>query len=166
MKMHRFALITCVGVATVVFVSPAVAAPPALLSAGHVKRHPNATWALAPGSESAVVEVATSPEAGSDGYFFTENVEAFDVLQADQTTWLYSSPLKPGTHYVHVASYTPSCIECPIREWSQILTLVIRNQKPQISRLRVRYTGRYVVQGFATFRYCDDTGGDATGVIL
>ena len=152
--------------AAVLLPTPALAAPPTLLSVGHVKRHPTATWVLAPGSEAAVVEVATSPETGSDGYFFTENVEAFEVPQATETTWLDSSALKPSTYYVHVASFTPSCLECPVREWSQILTLVIRNQKPQISRLRVRYTGRYVIQGHATFRYCDDTGGYSTGVIL
>ena len=148
------------------FASPAPAAPPALQSVGHVKRHPKATWVLPPDSEAAVAEVATSPEIGSDGYFFDENVKAFDVLEAGQTTWLDSSALKPGTYYVHVASYTPSCFECPSREWSQVLPLVIRNQKPRISRLRIRYTGRYVIQGHASFRYCDDTGGYSTGLIL
>lgn len=153
--------------AALVLASPAVAAPPALLSVEHLKRHPKATWTLAPGSEAVVVEVATALWTGSDGSFFTENIEAFDVLEPGQTTWLDSDPLKPGTYYVHVASFTPSCYPgCPLREWSQILPLVIRNQKPQISRLRVRYAGRYVIEGHATFRYCDDTRGYATGVIL
>jgi hypothetical protein len=49
---------------------------------------------LAPGSEAAVVEVATALWTGSDGSFFTENIEAFDVLEPGQTTWLDSDPLK------------------------------------------------------------------------
>jgi hypothetical protein len=142
------------------------AAPPTLLGVNHVQRHPQATWTLAPESEAAVVEVATSPQTGSDGYFFTENVEAFDTLEASQTTWLSSSRLKPGNYYVHVASYTPSCFTCPIREWSEVASLLVKNQKPRISRLRVRYRGRYAIEGLATFRYCDDIGDYATGFIL
>jgi hypothetical protein len=41
--------------------SPALAAPPVLVSASHVDRHPAATWTLPPGVKAQVAEVATSP---------------------------------------------------------------------------------------------------------
>ena len=103
----------------------ALAAPPVILSVGQVSQHPTATWSLPSGVQSQVVEVATNPSTGSDGYFFSENVKAFDVPQPTDTNWTYTYQLDPGTYYVHVAGYDTTCLACPVREFSSILTLVI-----------------------------------------
>jgi hypothetical protein len=107
------------------FASPALAQPPTLLTVGHVDRHPTATWTLPAGVVARVVEVATSPSIASDGYFFFENVKAFSTLEDSQTSWTYGFQIDPGTYYVHVAAWDKSCLSCPIREFSQIMTLVI-----------------------------------------
>jgi hypothetical protein len=72
----------------------ALAAPPVILTAGQVSQHPTATWALPIGVESRVVEVATAPTTGSDGYFFAENVKAFDVPEPTDTSWTYTFQLE------------------------------------------------------------------------
>jgi hypothetical protein len=113
--------------------SPSFAAPPVLTSVSHVNRHPAATWTLPPGVQSKVAEVATSPATSTDGYFFDENVKAFEVLQDTQTNWVYNSQLDPGTYYVHIAALDEPCFYaglCPIREFSQISTLVIPAAPP------------------------------------
>jgi hypothetical protein len=103
----------------------ALAAPPVILTVGQVSQHPTATWSLPTGVQSQVVEVATNPATGSDGYFFSENVKAFDIPQPTDTSWTYTYQLDPGTYYVHVGGYDTTCIACPVREFSSILTLVI-----------------------------------------
>jgi hypothetical protein len=93
----------------------------------HVDRHPAATWALPAGVKSRVAELATSPATSTDGYFFFENVRAFDVLQDAQTNWVYNLQLDPGVYYVHVGGYDEPRVlagHCPF-ESSQIATLVI-----------------------------------------
>jgi hypothetical protein len=127
--MHRCAFLASVG-AALLFASPAVAAPPVLTSVSHVSRHPAATWTLPPGVLSRVAEVATSPETSTDGYFFSENVKAFDTLEDTQTNWLYNSQLDPGVYYVHIAGFDSSCGSCPVREFSQIMTLEIPKPPP------------------------------------
>jgi hypothetical protein len=74
----------------------ALAAPPVILTVGQVSQHPTATWSLPAGVESRVVEVATAPATGSDGYFFAENVKAFDVPQPTDTSWTYTYQLDPA----------------------------------------------------------------------
>jgi hypothetical protein len=130
--MHRFALIAGVIVA-LAFAPPAFAAPPVLTSVSHVNRHPAATWTLPPGVTSQVAEVATSPATSTDGYFFSENVKAFDVLEETQTNWVYNYQLDPGLYYVHIGGLDLPCFSaglCPIREFSQIMTLEISKPPP------------------------------------
>src|SRR5215207_4247006 len=110
------------------FASPTVAAPPVLISVSHIDRHPAATWTLPAGVKSKVAEVATNPATSTDGSFFFENVKAFDVLEDSQTYWVYNFQLDPGTYYVHISGLDEPCFFaglCPVREYSQILTLVI-----------------------------------------
>jgi hypothetical protein len=119
--------------ATFVTASPALAAPPILSSVRHVDRHPAATWTLPPGVTSQVAEVATSPATSTDGYFFNENVKAFDVLQPAQTNWVYNFQLDPGVYYLHIAGLDEPCFFaglCPVREFTQIATLVIEASPP------------------------------------
>ncbi|MDP9225390.1 MAG: hypothetical protein M3P18_16410 [Actinomycetota bacterium] len=103
----------------------ALAAPPVILAVGQVSQHPTATWSLPTGVEARVVEVAIAPTTGSDGYFFSENVKAFDVPQPTDTSWTYTFQLDPGTYYVHIGGFDTTCGACPIREFSSVLTLVI-----------------------------------------
>jgi hypothetical protein len=108
--------------------SNAQAAPPTLISVSHVERHPEATWSLPAGVKSSVAEVAVSPATSTDGYFFFENVKAFSSLEESQTHWVYNLQLDPGTYYVHVGGIDKPCFFaglCPVREFSQIMTLVI-----------------------------------------
>jgi hypothetical protein len=138
--MHRFALIAGV-VAALAFASPAFAAPPVLTSVSHVDRHPAATWTLPSGVTSQVAEVATSPATSTDGYFFSENVKAFDVLQETQTNWVYNYQLDPGLYYVHIGGLDEPCFFaglCPVREFSQTLTLEIPAPPPPPPPVRCR----------------------------
>jgi hypothetical protein len=130
--MRRSTLLTLV-FGALLFASPAVAAPPVLTSVSHVNRHPAATWTLPPGVLSRVAEVATSPATSTDGYFFSENVKAVDTFEDAQTNWLYNSQLDPGLYYVHIGGVDWPCFlndMCPIREFSQIMTLEIAQTPP------------------------------------
>jgi hypothetical protein len=146
--------------------SKAVAAPPVLVSVGQVKRHPSANWTLPPNVKAQVIEVATQPDVASDGSFFFENVKVYDTLTDLQTTWLSAFQLDPGTYYVHVSGYDESCASCPIREWSQILPVVIpKNKRPRLLAVRWQEAGhnrpgrRYYVTETLRFRVCDDASG-------
>jgi hypothetical protein len=131
--MRRLLIIIAVLGAASAFASPAGAAPPVLVSTSHVQRHPAASWTLPPGVKAAVAEVATSPATSTDGYFFQENVKAFDVLQDTQTNWVYNSQLDPGVYYVHIAGIDEPCFYaglCPVREFTQTATLVFEAPPP------------------------------------
>lgn len=144
------------------FPSAALAAPPVLLSVGHNQLHPTAQWSLPPGVEAAVIEIATSPAQGTDGNFFSENVVDFDLLEDTQTFFTSSSTrLKTGvTYYVHVSGIDIPCYYadgCPVREWSNILTLTIPNVAPDLRAGRWN-AYRYLRSGNATLDVCDDEG--------
>jgi hypothetical protein len=87
--------------------------------------HPFVAWALAPGWCSNVVEIAKSPETGSDGAFFSENViDAGAVADKTATSWLSSAPSldKPGTYYARVQAYACDFSTGP--EWSATASFV------------------------------------------
>jgi hypothetical protein len=132
-----------------------------LLSVGHVNGHPTATWSLPPAVQPKVIEIATNPMQGSDGAFFIENVKLFETLNDGQTTFLSSSTvLMPGIYYVHVSGFDEPCFfagACPIREWSNILTLTIPNTAPRIQSLRWN-AYQYARSGSATLQVCDEGG--------
>ena len=119
----------------------ALAAPPVLNSVSHTNRHPTATWTLPPGVLSRVAEVATSPATSTDGYFFSENVKAFDTLEDAQTNWVYNLQLDPGVYYVHIGGVDWPCFlndMCPVREFSQTMTLEIPKPPPPAPPVRCR----------------------------
>jgi hypothetical protein len=99
-------LVSFLGASALGLAGQAHAAPPVLVSVGHVERHPEATWSLPAGVKSQVAEVAVRPATSTDGSFFFENVRAFSSLEDSQTHWLYNFQLDPGTYYVHVAEST------------------------------------------------------------
>lgn len=106
------------------------ATPPTLTSVSQTSGHITATWTLAPGTEARVIEAATDPATGSDGYFFSENVKRFSTLETTQTSYTATYANDPGTYYVHVASYDPNCTSCPVREWSNVMTVTIPAPPP------------------------------------
>jgi hypothetical protein len=145
---------------------------PTLLSAGHVKRHPTARWTLPQNVEAWSVEVATRPETGSDGRFFSEYAVVFDSVRMTDTEWLDSDRLKPGTYYVHVRGYDNTCLvppytgECGVVS-SNILSFKIVNRAPTVRSLSwsLRGHGRgfgYYVTVSVRMRLCDDAGGTIT----
>lgn len=79
------------------------------------------------------------------GYFFSENVVAFNVPEPTQTSWVYGYQLDPGTYFVHVAGYEPGCVACPGRQWSNVLVLTIPsppvNRRPRIVSSRFTMVG-------------------------
>jgi hypothetical protein len=108
----------------------AQATAPTLVSVGQTSGHITATWSLAAGQEARVIEAATSPATGSDGYFFFENVKTFSTLTPTQTTYTDTYQNDPGVYYVHLASMDPDCLPCPVREWSNVMTVTIPAPAP------------------------------------
>ena len=154
------------------FPAQAEAAPPILNSVGQTDRHLTASWTLPTGVEASLIEAAKSPITSTDGYFFSENVELFDTLEDYQTTYVSNSQLDPGTYYVHVGGYDSLCLPCPIREFSQVLTINIPFPEPQplflsrsdaveyINDVLTRKYGRVYVYGYnQKATYCDRFSG-------
>jgi hypothetical protein len=150
--------------AAAVFLVPATAsaAPPTLVSVGHVKQHPTARWTLPPGVESQLIEIATGPTLSTDGAFVGDNLVLFQQVEATQTSWSSNAHrLKTGiTYYVHVNAIDWPCFvvfACPAREWSNVLTFTIPNVAPvlQSHRWSASQTRR---SGSARLQVCDDAG--------
>jgi hypothetical protein len=124
---------------------PAAAAPPTLTSVGQTSRHLTANWVLPPGGQARVIEAATSPQTSTDGYFFSENVKEFSTLEEGQTSYIGNLQLEPGTYYVHVGGYDPSCPECPSREFSTTQVVTIPpDPPPPLPTLAVATAKRHV----------------------
>jgi hypothetical protein len=84
------------------FAGTANAVPPEINGLGHQDRHPRATIA-APRAAMVTIYIASKPDQGSDGRFFSENVEEIDFLTDSEIqtgVWLSEEQLDPGTHYV------------------------------------------------------------------
>jgi hypothetical protein len=150
--------------ATVALAVPtaAVAAPPTLVAVGHVEQRPTARWTLPTGVESQLIEIATDPALSTDGAFIGDNLVLFDLLEASQTSWTSTvHRLKTGvTYYVHMNAIDWPCFfvfACPVREWSNVLTLRIPNAAP-ILRARQWSASRARRVGTARLQVCDDEG--------
>jgi hypothetical protein len=120
-----FAAVTLVGA------SAADATPPQLLTVSEAGGHVTVSWQLpADGSTSFRVQIATAPDAGGDGEFFSENVVAQDILADGQTRWADVDQLPAGLYYVHVSDSNLSCqaddsSDCYSEQWSQTETVQI-----------------------------------------
>jgi hypothetical protein len=141
--------------------APASAGPPrtaTIVSVASTNRHLTATWTLPPGVESDHIEVATSPATGSNGRFFGENLEDYDILEPEQTSYVATHQLDPGTYYVHVGTLDNSCsylennscyAESPA---AQVVITLPANVLPTLGFVRwARETGD------ALMRACDET---------
>jgi len=161
--MMRGRVIVAVAIACgLVAATPASAEPPrsaTITAVGSTNRHLTATWTLPPGVESDYIEVATSPATGSDGRFFGEKLEGYDVLEREQTSYVASHQLDPGTYYVHVGTLDNSCSylenNSPCYAASPAAQVVITlpaNVRPTLDFVRwARETGD------ALMRVCDET---------
>ena len=134
MRLGKVTALTLGLAAGLASATPAAAAPPVLTAVGHDRQHPWARWTLPAGVEARVVEVATAPDVGSNGYFWEENVEVFETLEPSQTYWLSTEKLDAGkTYYVHIGGHDEQCYEderCPLREFSRVMTLTIPPPPP------------------------------------
>jgi hypothetical protein len=70
-------------------------------------RHVTVDWTGPPnGFEFGAIEIATKPDVGTDGDFFSENLVEYDLLTKGQQHWVGSDPIKqPGTYYVRVTGW-------------------------------------------------------------
>jgi hypothetical protein len=123
--------------------------------------HPSVGWTLAPGWCSNVLAVAKSPQTGSDGSFFSENVIDGAILDDNQTSWLSSSPSldEPGTYYVRVQAYQCDFLAGP--EWSATATIVKQPPPPPPPPPTPKV--RFVVQGWNGY---DTTTGNLSKVTI
>jgi hypothetical protein len=159
--VKRLLVVTAVA-AVFLFPSAASAAPPTLVSVGHLKQYPTATWTLPPGVESQLIEIATDPTLSTDGAFLGDNLVLFEQVEATRTSWRSTNRrLQTGiTYYVHVNAIDWPCFvvfACPAREWSNVLTFRIPNVAPvlQSHRWSASRTRR---SGSARLQVCDDEG--------
>jgi len=155
-------LVAMTAAAALVVPATALAAPPTLVAVGHVDQRPTARWTLPPGVEAQAVEIATEPALQSDGGFLDENLVVFDLVEAAQTSYRPSNRrLKTGiTYYVHMSAIDWPCffvLACPVREWSNVLTLRIPNVAPVLRASRWT-ANRARRSGRATLQVCDDEG--------
>ena len=153
-------VVTAAGALVVPTVAPA--APPTLVAVGHAKQHLTARWTLPPGVESQLIEIATDPALNTDGAFLDEHLVHFDLLEAGQTSYTARKPrLRTGvTYYVHMNAIDWPCFfvfACPVREWSDVLTLTIPNAAP-VLQFRRWNADRTRHSGNATLQVCDDEG--------
>ena len=151
-----------VATAALILPTSALAAPPTLVSVGHVEQRPTARWTLPTGVESQLIEIATHPALSTDGAFIGDNLVLFDLLSASQTSWRSSDHrLKTGvTYYVHMNAIDWPCFfvfACPVREWSNVLTLRIPNAAPVLQSRRWS-ASRARRSGTARLQVCDDEG--------
>jgi len=160
--VNRRPLAVVVVTAALVVPTTALAAPPTLVSVGHVEQRPTARWTLPTGVESQLIEIATDPALNPDGAFAGDHLVLFDLLEASQTSWRSSDHrLRTGvTYYVHMNAIDWPCFfvfACPVREWSNVLTLTIPNAAP-VLRSRRWSASRTRRSGTARLQVCDDEG--------
>lgn len=92
-----------------IIVGAATASGPITITAASVpNRHVSITW-VGPPIEFGAVQIATRPETGTDGDFFSENRVEYAILAAGQSAWLSSDPIGPGTYYVRVDGWDNHC---------------------------------------------------------
>lgn len=142
------------------------AAPPKLDSVGYSSTgQPTASFTIDLDSEPDRIEIATAPDTGPDGAFLPANVVKAGTLDEDDY-FKAGGALPAGTYYVHVSAirdvecddvsdpYAPACAPSQVREWSNVLTLVIPPPKP----------GRYTGKTFFGERVTFVLGGDSSTI--
>ena len=160
--MRRLLVVGAVAAALLLVPAAAVAAPPTLVAVGHAKQYLTARWTLPSGVESQLIEIATDPALSTDGAFLGEHLVHFELLEASQTSYTATERrLTTGvTYYVHMNAIDWPCFfvfACPVREWSNVLTLRIPNIAPVLQSRRWS-ASRSRRTGSARLQVCDDEG--------
>lgn len=161
-----------VSIAAVAVTAAYGAIPVTITSATHVDGHAKVTWTLPPGWTPNVIAIASKPDVGSDGSFFTENLVDGGILRAGQTEFLSSSRLEPRTYFVRLQAYADDFSDSG---WTDTATFTISpapppgpaNRRPSISNVRWSMVGHnpgphYYVTVTVRFRVCDDRRGALT----
>jgi hypothetical protein len=103
------------------------AAPVIITSATAVDRHAKVTFSIPSGWTPNVIVIATTPDVGSDGTFFTENYADGGILNKGDTEFLSSTALQPGTYYVRIEAYQDDFLDMG---WSETASLVVQAPPP------------------------------------
>jgi hypothetical protein len=96
--------------------SVTIPVPPSIVSVGQTNGRVSATWVLAPGTESSLIEIATSDATETDSVGEFVDWVTYKFLEPDQTTHTFDE-LPLGEYYLHVSAYDPLCEEplgCPV----------------------------------------------------
>jgi hypothetical protein len=101
-------LLSAAGLALIGAASATASGPITITSASVANRHVSITW-VGPNIQFGAVQIATSPQTGTNGDFFSENRVQFDLLAQGQTAWLDSDPITPGTYYARVDGWDDQC---------------------------------------------------------
>jgi hypothetical protein len=156
------------GIAAVLalYAAPVSAAPPrtaTITSVGTTQRHPTATWNLPPGVDPQVIEIASSPSVGSDGYFLEPYREVSDLLRKGQTSYVDFEELGLGTYWVHIQTVDHNCSSIEnwtCTAWSNIVRLTIA--LPANVRPALRLARFDALRHEAQVTACDETNGRLT----
>ena len=125
--------------------------------------HLTATWTLPDGVEPQVIEIATAPKTGPDGYFLEDNREELELLENGQTSYLDTQELGLGTHWVHIETLDTDCSRAEnstCLTWSNIVSTTIKidaNKRPALRQVSFDAHHRE-----AQVTACDDTDGRLT----
>ena len=126
-------------------------------------RHLIATWTLPPGVDPQVIEIATAPNTGTDGYFLEENREEVDPLENGQTSYFDTEELGLGTYWVHIRTLDNTCsntVNSTCFAWSNIVSLTIKLDANARPGLRLVSVDAHLHEAQVTA--CDDTDGRLT----
>ena len=122
-------------------------------------RHVTVDWTGPPanGIEWGSVEIATKPDAGTDGRFFRENVILNDSLTDHQQHWVGSEALTaPGTYYVRVSGwwdgYSSSDYENYGTVYSQVVPFTVNPTCTQVVVSAGHYVKKLVRKGHSVKR--------------
>lgn len=127
----RLALVPLAATLALASATTAKATPPQLVAVTQAAGHVTVTWQLpTDGSTSFRVQIASHPDAGGDGEFFSENIVADDILSDGQTSWTDIDALPAGIYFVHVSDSDLTCqqddgSDCFSEQWSQTVTIAI-----------------------------------------
>jgi hypothetical protein len=171
MKITGNALAVGVVAAVMLVLAPNAFASGAItISNAHSEnRHVVASISLSAYGEVWGAQVATKPDRGTDGDFFTENRVIYDFWGGSQsathsTQYVSTDPLDPGTYYLMIFGYDTTCfavdisLDCgPI--FSNVLPVTVEEPPNQQPTLRITSV---TFPAYATVRVCDDTKGTMT----
>ena len=110
-------------------------------------RHVTVDWTGPPaaGIEHGVVQIATKPDTGTDGDFFTENRVGYDLLAKGQQHYVSTDALQaPGTYYVRVTGWWNGYSDDDYVNYGTVYSQVVAVDAPAICAQALVTPGHYV----------------------